>query len=64
MINIKTIERDIKQEVLRLTCEKYGVKGNEVKVCFKSTGELTVTITPNEFVESLGINYCVTKEEN
>lgn len=53
MINIKDIENQIKQEVVKMTCEKYDVAEDEVKVTFKGSGDLSITITPKQFVEDI-----------
>lgn len=62
MININDIKNGIKEEVTKLTCEKFGVKEEEVKVTFTSVGELSVSIVPKVFVESLSASYSISQE--
>ena len=55
MINIKSIKQSIIEGVREAVCEKYGVPKGEVKVTFKSNGEINVTVTPKTFLESIGV---------
>lgn len=55
MINIKSIKQSIIEGVREAVCEKYGVPKEEVKVTFKSNGEINVTVTPKTFLESIGV---------
>ena len=55
MINIKSIKQSIIDGVRDIVCEKYGVPKEEVKVTFKSSGEISVIVTPKTFLESIGV---------
>ena len=63
MINIVSIRNGIKDEVTKLTCEKFGVSEDEVKVNFTSQGDINVNIVPKTFIESLSASYEVSQEE-
>lgn len=55
MINIKNIKQSIIEGVREAVCDKYEVPEEEVKVTFKSNGEINVTVTPKTFLESIGV---------
>ena len=55
MININNIKQSIIEGVREAVCDKYGVLKEEVKVTFKSNGEINVTVTPKTFLESIGV---------
>ena len=62
MINIENLKKDIREQVTKHFCEKLGVTPDEVKVTFKSGGDLAVTVVPKELVNELSINYEVVTE--
>ena len=64
MININKVKQDIRDAVTKLAIERFGINEKEVKVVFKSNGELSITIIPQDFVNQLNINYNVTQEDN
>ena len=63
MINIKKIKDQITKEVIDRVCERYGVSKNEVKVTFKTDGDISVTISPKEFISSLNVKLTIEDKE-
>ena len=63
MINIVSIKNGIKDVVTELTCKKYNVSAEEVKVNFTSQGDININITPKTFIESLSASFEVSQEE-
>lgn len=63
MINIKTIKENIIKETTDIVCKKYGFVREEVKVSFKSDGDLNITIAPKELMDKLSVNVSVESEE-
>lgn len=57
MINIEKLKKDIREKVTGHFCDKLGVTSDEIKVTFKSGGDLAVTVVPKELVKQLSLNY-------
>ena len=63
MINIKAIKEKIVEDTTEIVCNKYGLSREEVKVSFKSDGDLNITIAPKELMHSLSVKVSVESEE-
>ena len=46
MINIKSIQQSIIDDVQNKVCDFYGLEKSEVSVGFKSGGDIRITLTP------------------
>lgn len=62
MINIKTIKEHIIEETTEIVCKKCGLAREEVKVSFKSDGDLNITIAPKELMDKLHVHLSVESE--
>ena len=63
MINIKNIKEQIIEETTNIVCDKYSLSRDEVKVGFKSDGELNISIAPKELMNNLSVKLTVESTE-
>jgi hypothetical protein len=59
MVNIKDIKDKIQEEVTTLACNRFNVNEDEVNISFSSAGELKVTISPKDFIDSINCEVMV-----
>ena len=53
MINIKSNQQSIIDDVQNKVCDFYGLEKSEVSVGFKSDGDIRITLTPYRLMEQL-----------
>ena len=53
MINIKSIQQSIIDDMHSKVCDFYGLEKSEVSVGFKSGGDIRITLTPYRLMEQL-----------
>ena len=53
MINIKSIQQSIIDDVQNKVCDFYGLEKSEGSVGFKSGGDIRITLTPYRLMENL-----------
>ena len=63
MININKVKQKVVDDVTTLVSEKFNVPKKEVQIKFASDGEMKVTIVPETFLKTIGVNVEVTTNE-
>lgn len=64
MINIKSIQQNITEDVHQKVCDFYGLNAEEVSVNFKSNGDMRITLTPYRLLDELTANVEVVIDDN
>lgn len=64
MVNIKSIQQSIIDDVQNKVCDFYGLEKSEVIVGFKSGGDIKVTLIPYRLIEHLEVKVEVSFNEN